>query len=36
MIDIKLFVFFSYRDTTAYVAEIINTIGQASAIAQGY
>ena len=30
-----LFVSFYYRDATAYVAEIINTIGQASAAAQG-
>lgn len=33
-IDYFFFICF-YRDTTAYVAEIINTVGQASAAAQG-
>lgn len=35
LIDFRFFFELSCRDTTAYVAEIINTIGQASAAAQG-
>lgn len=34
LIEICVFIFIC-RDATAYVAEIINTIGQASAAAQG-